>query len=188
MQRTFMAMLLIAAGLPWMACSQQTGPEPKTAQEQSAPPTAQQEPQTAQDQNAQNAPSAEQPEAALQIAEGDLTKVDAKRQMIWIKTSDGREMRFLFNNETQVEGADKSVEGLANTSGSHLTIHFKAEGPNYMASRIEVQTPSAPKEKRPGSTATPKEESPGSSTESPGNFTEGSLVRMVRTVLVERLR
>lgn len=161
MRQTFMTttMLLIVGGMPWLAFTQpkSTGATLNIAQEQGAPPVVSEESQSAQDQNA---PSAGQQETDLQIAEGDLSKVDAQRQLFWIKKSDGEEMQFLFNNETQVEGADKTVEGLASKSGSHLIVHYKAEGATNMASRIEVQAQAVPEEQSPSSTPTPTKESP----------------------------
>ena len=135
MRSIFMMMLLIVAGMPWLACSrQQSIGEEKTAQEQ--------EPQVAQEQNF---PPAAPQEADLMFAEGEITKIDDQKQLIRIKTSDGKELEFSFNKDTQVEGAGKTVEGLAKMSGNHLSIHYKSEGGANMASRIEVHAQSTEK-------------------------------------------
>lgn len=167
MRNIFMMMLLIVAGLPWLACSRQqlagyerTAEEqdPKVAQEQNLPPAAPQA--TGQETNlpqGQSLPSTAPQETAQQVAEGELSKIDAQRQLIWIKTSDGNEMQFSYNKDTQVEGAGKTVEGLAKMSGTHLVIHYQAEGGANMlsranmASRIEIQAQATQKKRSPSS-------------------------------------
>src|SRR5688500_17597057 len=49
----------------------------------------------------------------VQIAEGQLLRTDAKEDFIWVKTTDGREMKFSYTMMTEVEGEDKDkVESL----------------------------------------------------------------------------
>ena len=139
MRNIFMMMLLMVAGLPWLACNRQQSLEKdQTAQEQ--------DPMVAQEQQL---PSATPQEAVLQVAEGDVTKVDDLEHLIWIKTSEGKEMKFSFSKDTLVEGAGNTVEGLAKMSGNHLTIHYKTEGDVNLAYRIEVQAPMTQKQKGP---------------------------------------
>lgn len=119
---------LLIVGLPGIACSQQ--PSDRTAQQQQE----EQNPQAAQGEAAPQ-------EQALQLAEGSLSKVDTQKQFIWIKTQGGKELQFSYNQETKVEGASETVEGLANTkmSGSDLKVHYRTEGGANIAVRIEVQ-------------------------------------------------
>ena len=157
MRSIFMMMLILVAGLPWLACNRQHSAgrertadeqDSKVAQEQNLPSGTPQA--TGQETNlpqGQSLPSTTPQETAQQVAEGELSKIDAQRQLLWIKTSDGNEIQFSYNKDTQVEGAGKTVEGLAKMSGNHLVIRYQAEGSANvasrganMASRIEVQS------------------------------------------------
>jgi len=117
---------LLIVGLPGIAYSQQ--PSDLTAQQQEE----EQNPQAAQEEAAPQ-------EETLQLAEGSLSRVDAEKQFIWIKTQDGKELQFSYNQATQIEGTDQTVEGLAKMSGSDLKVHYRTEGGANIAVRIEVQ-------------------------------------------------
>jgi len=74
----------------------------------------------------------------LMTAEGALSKVDPGSQTIWIKASDGSEKSFLYTDQTQVVGADGTVEGLANESGKSVRIEFQSSAGANTALKIEV--------------------------------------------------
>ncbi len=126
--RKTLVILLILFGVSGIARSQQqsgskaqeTRPSSSAAQENKVPPAPQ--------------------EPVLQIAEGPLSKVDAQKQLIWIKIEDGKEMQFAYSKDTQVEGAGNTVEGLAGLSASEIKVHFRTEGDINIAVRIEVLT------------------------------------------------
>ena len=161
MRNIFMMMLLLLAGLPWLACNRQQSvgeertaqeQDPKVAQEQNLPPAAPQA--TGQETNlpqGQNFQFTTPQETAQQVAEGELSKIDAQRQLIWIKASDGNELQFSYNKDTQVEGAGKTLEGLAKMNGTHFVIHYQSEGGANMAFRIEVQAQAAQKQRNSSS-------------------------------------
>jgi hypothetical protein len=83
-------------------------------------------------QAAQNAPQ-------LKSAEGELSRVETRNQLLWIKTADGKEMEFAYTDQTKVEGTGGSVEGLANMSGSFLKIQYHNQGATNVAVQIQVQ-------------------------------------------------
>ena len=70
---------------------------------------------------------------------GTLTKVDAAKKVISVKgTANEPEMTFTYDDKTQVTGAEKTVEGLAGKSGATLKVTYREEGPNGIATRIDV--------------------------------------------------
>ena len=127
--RKLWVMLFILSAFPGIACSEQAGNP--TAQEQQPP-----------SQPGYSTPAPAQQEAALQEAEGALSKVDSQMKLIWIKTSDGKEMQFDYNMDTHVEGAE-TVEGLAKMSGNNVRVRFRAEDKGNVAVHIEVLPRSA---------------------------------------------
>jgi hypothetical protein len=72
-----------------------------------------------------------------QIFEGELMRVDATAKTLSVKSSDGREMEFRYNDQTLISGAESGVEGLATKSGSPVSVHF--DTPTRTASKIEVR-------------------------------------------------
>jgi len=59
--------------------------------------------------------------------------------MLTIKPTDGAEQKFTYNDETKVTGARGGVAGLATQSGKEVVVHFMTQGPNRVATEIEVQ-------------------------------------------------
>lgn len=91
-----------------------------------------------QNKGAPNNPAGPEQDLDLQLAEGELSKIDAQKQLLWIATADHKEIQFSYTTQTKVEGADDSVEGLSGMSGSHLKIHYKVIGGMNSAIRIEI--------------------------------------------------
>jgi hypothetical protein len=116
------------APLAWIACSEQ--PAGQMAQE-AAP-------------QSETSPFA-QPLPEMQMVEGTLANVDTARRMISIQTPDGTERRFSYSDETAVQGADNTVEGLAKVNGDKLRVLYESQGPGSEAAlRIEVVTEEIP--------------------------------------------
>jgi hypothetical protein len=70
---------------------------------------------------------------------GTLMKVDAANKVISVKgIANEPEMTFMYNDKTQVAGAEKTVEGLAGKSGAMLKVTYREEGANRLATRIDV--------------------------------------------------
>ena len=84
-------------------------------------------------------PVASQAPQAEKTFSGTLTKIDAAKRVITVKgTGYEPEMTFMYDDKTQVTGAEKTVEGLAGKSGATLKITYREEGANRIATRIEV--------------------------------------------------
>jgi hypothetical protein len=75
---------------------------------------------------------------ATTTASGELTDVDAKAATITVKTATN-EMKFRYDDSTKVTGAQKGVAGLATMKGSQVTVQFKKEGSNNIATSIDVR-------------------------------------------------
>ena len=84
-------------------------------------------------------PSAGQAKPEEQTARGELSSIDATAKMLTIKPTAGAEQKFQYNDSTKVTGARGGVAGLATESGKQVTVHFKNEGANRVATEIEVQ-------------------------------------------------
>jgi len=89
-----------------------------------------------------NASPAQQSERAPQKpnpVSGELVKVDPVAKTLSIKTAGGADMLFTYNDQTAVNGGDKTLAGLATMSGSPVTVTYRAEGANNIATDIEVR-------------------------------------------------
>lgn len=124
--RKTLVLLIVLFGVSGVARSQQ----------QSGSKTQESKPPSASAQENKVPPAAQEP--AQQVAEGALSKVDEQKQLIWIKTQDGKEMQFVYSKDTQVEGAGATVEGLASMPASDLKVYYRTEGGINIATRIEV--------------------------------------------------
>ena len=87
----------------------------------------------------QPSPSAGQAKPEEQTARGELSSIDPTAKMLTIKPAAGAEQKFQYNDSTKVTGARGGVAGLATESGKQVTVHFKTEGANRVATEIEVQ-------------------------------------------------
>ena len=84
-------------------------------------------------------PVASQAPQAEKSFSGTLTKLDAAKKVITVKgTGNQPEMTFTYDDKTQVTGAEKTVQGLAGKSGAMLKVTYREEGPNRIATRIDV--------------------------------------------------
>lgn len=83
------------------------------------------------------APPTQGAQAASNTASGELTDVDAKAATIVVKTATD-EMKFRYDDQTKVTGAQKNVAGLSTMKGSDVTVQYKKEGANNIATSIEI--------------------------------------------------
>jgi hypothetical protein len=84
-------------------------------------------------------PVASQAPQAEKTFSGTLTKVDAAKKVIAVKgTGNEPEMTFMYDDKTQVTGAEKTVQGLAGKSGAMLKISYREQGAERIATRIDV--------------------------------------------------
>jgi hypothetical protein len=77
-------------------------------------------------------------DANPKIATGELQKVDTTSQTFAIKQPSGDEMQFTYTNDTKVEGAQTTMQGLASETGNKVTVHYTEKGGNKIATSIEV--------------------------------------------------
>ena len=92
------------------------------------------------------APAAQAPAAQAQAtlnADGELVSVDTKTNMITIKTTTSPEMKFKFDDTTKVTGGQKGVAGLATMAGSQVTIQYRKDGADNVATSITVKPAAA---------------------------------------------
>ncbi|PYV43433.1 MAG: hypothetical protein DMG06_10720 [Acidobacteria bacterium] len=82
-------------------------------------------------------PAPGQAQQRLQTFDGELSKVDAAAKKLSVKGSDGKEMEFGYNEQTQIIGAQGSIEGLATMSGARVRVHY--DEASKTAAAIEVQ-------------------------------------------------
>jgi hypothetical protein len=120
--RTFVALAVLA--FAFTAYGQAASPAPQGQAPAAQAPAA----------PAQQAPG----QAAVATAQGELLEVDAKANTFSIKTA-AAEMKFRYDDSTKVSGAQKGVAGLATMTGSQVTVQYKKEGANNIATSIEVR-------------------------------------------------
>lgn len=70
--------------------------------------------------------------------QGDLLRVDTDAKTIAIQPAEGSDQVFKYTDDTKVVGGDKGVAGLATMKGSRVTVTFKSEGKDRVATQIEI--------------------------------------------------
>ena len=75
---------------------------------------------------------------AASSASGELTDVDASAMTITVKTATA-DMKIKYDAQTKVSGAQKGVAGLATAKGSEVTVQFRKEGADNVATSIVVK-------------------------------------------------
>ena len=79
------------------------------------------------------------PSAKSQTAKGELVSVDDVAKSITIKDDKGAELKFTYDDKTDVSGAREGVAGLATRAGSKVTVKFTDGAAGKLATKIEVQ-------------------------------------------------
>jgi len=77
-----------------------------------------------------------------QSIRGQLKSVDTDAKKIVVTTSDGTDMEFVYNDQTLYSGAQDTIEGLSTSSGSNVTVHYRDENQQKVATKIEVEAAS----------------------------------------------
>jgi len=70
--------------------------------------------------------------------QGDLLRVDTDAKTLVIQPTEGPDMQFIYNDETKVVGGDKGVAGLATMKGTRVTVTFKMQGKDRLATQIQI--------------------------------------------------
>lgn len=93
-----------------------------------APTSAQQQP---------SSPAAQQKKEAPAPVIGELLGVDDKTKTIVVKAGE-TEMKFSYNDQTEITGADKGLEGLTGKGGTVVKVTYDEHGTANVALKIEV--------------------------------------------------
>ena len=76
---------------------------------------------------------------------GQLKSVDPDAKTIVVTSSDGTDMEFRYDEQTQITGAQDSIEGLASSSGSEVTVFYREDDQQQKwATRIDAQSATGP--------------------------------------------
>jgi hypothetical protein len=73
------------------------------------------------------------------VAKGELVKVDTEHQTFTIKDQGDSELQFLYNSSTEVVGSTEGVQGLSSETGTRVTVYYKEESGQRIATKIEIQ-------------------------------------------------
>lgn len=122
------------------AASAQIPDQPRPQQPGSPGAQTPSQPRPTPSEPARPSPSAgAQSRSEEQTARGELSSIDTTTKMLTIKPAAGAEQKFMYNDSTKVTGARGGVAGLATQNGKEVTVHYKTEGSNRVATEIEVQ-------------------------------------------------
>lgn len=113
----------------------------------------------AQDQQTPHQPDSQQMSQDQSIS-GELKKVDSDAKQITVTTADGSDMQFVYNDETKCTGAQETIEGLSGSSGSKVTVYYRDENQQKIATRIDVQAASKTDDTREVSPQQPDKDTP----------------------------
>jgi hypothetical protein len=118
----------MSAGLAQLAAAQNPPSPPPPTEQPATPPTP--------DTSAQS-PSATSSDHAQKMS-GELLSVDPMTKMLTIKSSDGRESKFSYNDQTVISGVKEQAAGLATAAGSKVTVEYTGSGDSMVATKIKV--------------------------------------------------
>jgi hypothetical protein len=93
---------------------------------------------------AQEQSPAPAPEKEAVSVQGELLEVDTDSRMLVVRTSADTPMRFRYNDETEIAGAQENIAGLATATNARVTIHYMEDGDVRTAKKVEVQADERP--------------------------------------------
>ncbi len=71
---------------------------------------------------------------------GDLIRVDTDNHSFVVRGSDQKEITFSYDDKTEISGAGGTIEGLAGSTGTSVTVYYKQEGTSNVATKVEVHS------------------------------------------------
>jgi len=83
----------------------------------------------------QSQPPAQQEEKMFQ---GLLVRIDTDARVLMVKGPDNKDLQFIYTEQTEIVGPEKTVQGLATKSGAKLKITYIVQRAMNHATRIEV--------------------------------------------------
>jgi hypothetical protein len=130
MQKTLKGLVAIAAFMTLAGAGIANAQSPSTRPD----PSVAQSPSTQQPPSSQN-PSTPSRDRTLS---GELMRVNPDTKMFSVKGASG-EIQFQYSDQTVVTGAQKTVAGLATMSGEQVTVSYRVESGNNIATKIDVK-------------------------------------------------
>jgi len=130
MQKTLKGLVAIAAFMTLAGAGIANAQSPSSRPDPSQSPSAQQPP------SSQAPPSSR--ESRETTITGELMRVTPDTKMFTVKSATG-EIQFKYSESTVVSGAQKTVAGLATSSGEQVTVSYRVENGSNMATKIEVK-------------------------------------------------
>jgi hypothetical protein len=125
---TFVTAVAMSAGLAQLAAAQNPPSPPPPTEQPATPP--------ATDTSAQ-APTNSMADQKQKMS-GELLSVDPTTKMLTIKSDDGRESKFSYNDQTVISGVKEQAAGLATAAGSKVTVEYTGSGDSMVATKIKV--------------------------------------------------
>ena len=119
-----------------LALAQQAPPQQEAPQQ--GTPDRQPAPQKPPAPSEQPAPR----ESTVQSISGELLSVDTEKKTLTVKPTTGAEMIFTYNDDTEISGSQENAAGLATSKGSKVTVEFKEDGGDKIATSIDVESKS----------------------------------------------
>jgi hypothetical protein len=85
------------------------------------------------------AQSHESEKSATKSISGTLANVDSMAKTLSVKTKQGTDMDFHYTDQTQVEGAEGGVQGLASKDGSELTVMYREDSNSGERTAVSIK-------------------------------------------------
>jgi len=70
---------------------------------------------------------------------GDLKRIDSDAKKLIVTTSEGSDMEFLYDDQTEIVGAQGTIEGLAASTGTKVKVFYKEDNGQNKATRVKVK-------------------------------------------------
>jgi Cu/Ag efflux protein CusF len=122
---------------------QQPGQQPGQQQPGQERPQDQQRPQDPQDRQRPHDPAQTQAQRTADqktsTVTGELKEVDTDAKKLTITRADGQDWSFRYTDDTEIEGAQQTIAGLATEEGERVKVTFKGEGDNRIATKVEME-------------------------------------------------
>jgi hypothetical protein len=78
------------------------------------------------------------PTQDVKTFEGKLAAVDLQKKTVDVEGKDGKAMKFMYTEQTEITGSNANIQGLANTPGTNLRIHYRQQQESNIAVKLEV--------------------------------------------------
>jgi hypothetical protein len=76
--------------------------------------------------------------SASWVENGVLTRVDPDRQAVWVRTREGDEKMFVYDDQTRIIGEPGVVECFGSSKETFVRIRYRPANQTYVALEIEI--------------------------------------------------